>query len=130
METLGVQSRIPISMIGSPNCGDILRLTWEDLEFKLMKQVSSLMGEHPFTLKFVREQHEDYRTNELCLFVKAELSQVEVINYSPIRLLEFSEPSARFYGEMGVDENVYCEYCGGTTPDDERGGCGACGGRR
>ena len=25
---------------------------------------------------------------------------------------------------------MYCEYCGQTSPDDERGGCRACGGPR
>lgn len=130
METLGVQTRIPIYTLGSVNAGEILQYTWEDLETKLMKQISSLMGEHPFTCKFIRRQFEDHRNMELCLAVTAEISQVEIVNHQPIRMLEFSEPEIRPFGEMEMDENKYCEYCGGTTPDDERGMCGACGGRR
>lgn len=97
---------------------------WQDLQRRVNDQIFNEIGDDPHTIRIKREVRTDERTMNTILRMTAEIHEVDRMNVAVI------EPELVW--DMGriVDDKRVCQYCGQTSPNDERGGCAACGGRR
>jgi len=101
----------------------ILRHAWAQLQHELNNKVISVLGEEPHTIRVRREMRRDLTTMDTILRMTAEVMEVETMKVVMPEVI---------WGGMGIIDNkkTRCRYCGQVSPDDERGGCAACGGRR